>query len=332
MATMSISQAKTSKNIWFEFFKVRTHFKPAIMISLALLSNIPLATGAEPVSRYFHTGDGKIEISSARGSFRGTYKNADGSYNEASLDRINRVFGTTRGDPARQMTMRFIEFVDFISDHFGPDVKITVESGFRNPKYNAKLRKQGKIAAEASLHQYGMAADVIFGGVSSRTVWDYIREMGFGGAGIYGGPHIHVDVGPARFWFDRKTAKVDTDISKDNKRIAVVADKDIYFAGEEISLKFIAMTAFPIGVSPKFTLEWKTEKGDWKKVETLEIPSRDISGNTCPSFSAIEAMSDFRLTLPASIKPGRYRILAKFCEKEFDKMPAEIFTPEFEVR
>lgn len=307
-------------------------FFTTIILALALLSNIPLAAaGNEPASRYFHSGDGKIDISSKKTSFSGAYRNADGSYSDESLTKINRVFGINVPFPTRQISVRFIEFIDFLSDHFGPNAKITVESGFRDPEYNTKLRERGKLAAKASLHQYGMAADLKFAGVSSKEVWDFVKELKFGGAGFYHGALVHVDVGPPRYW-DETTSGVGTDISDDNKRIAVVTDKDIYLAGEEVSLKFTAMTAFPIGVNPKFTLEMKTKKGEWKKAGALELSPQTAGGSVCPKFSKIEAMADFRFTLPASIKPGRWRILAKFCENEWDKMPAEIFTSEFEVR
>lgn len=301
------------------------------MFGFALLSNFPLAaSGSEQVLRYFHSGDGKVDISSKKASFSGAYRNADGSYSNESLTRINRVFGINAPVPTRQISVRFIEFIDYLSDHFGPNAKVTVESGFRDPQYNTKLREKGKLAARGSLHQYGMAADLKFAGVSSKDVWDFVRELRFGGAGFYHGALVHVDVGPARYW-DETTSGVGTDISDDNKRIAVVTDKDIYLAGEEISLKFTAMTAFPIGVDPKFTLEAQTKKGEWKKTDVLQLSSQDANGSACPKFSSIEAMADLRFQLPAAIKPGRYRIRTEFCKKEWDKMPAEIFTPEFEI-
>jgi hypothetical protein len=35
--------------------------------------------------------------------------------------------------------------------------------------------------------------------------------------------------------------------------------------------------------------------------------------------------------LPGDILPGRYKIRASFCEKQWKDMPAEILTPEFDV-
>ena len=112
---------------------------------------------------------------------------------------------------------------------------------------------QGKLAAKASLHQYGMAADLKMEGVPARRVWEYVKALGFGGTGYYHGQTVHIDVGPARSW-DEKTSGVGTGISEDNKLIGIVTDFDRYRAGETITLRFTRMTAFPIGVAPQFDL------------------------------------------------------------------------------
>lgn len=290
-----------------------------------LLISIPALAASN--SRYFYSGNGSISLSSkAGGSFKGAYRNADGSYKEQAIKQINRVFGARYGVSHLEISLRFIEFLDYLQDHFAPNANLQIHSGFRNPTYNTKLREKGKLAAKASLHQYGMASDIKMEGVSSETIWDYVKDLKFGGAGFYHGALVHVDVGPARFW-DETTSGVDTGISDDNKLIAIITDRDIYAPGESISVRVIRMTAFPIGIAPKFTLEFKTGQDKWKEVSTFTSPT-----NSCPKYSSIEELSNFPWQLPNNLQKGTYRIRISFCDRQWESMPDKIATPEFEVR
>ena len=299
-----------------------------IIFFLSFLSSISFA--ATPASRYFYTGDGSINITSAKNgiSFKGAYRK-DGIYNDAALKTINRIFGAKYGDPPSEISIRFIEFLDYLENHFRPGAKITVVSGFRSPTYNTKLRANGKLAAKASLHQYGMAADLKIDGVPSDIVWNYVKELGFGGAGFYHGALVHVDVGPARSW-DEATSGVGTDISEENKLIDIITDKDIYLPGEKIGFRFTRMTMFPIGVSQNFVLEKQVKEEVWKKMSVITRSASDAA-LPCPKFNSIEEMANFSLVLPKDIATGRYRIKATFCDKTSDAMPDEIITPNFTV-
>ncbi len=146
-------------------------------------------------------------------------------------------------------------FIDFLQDRLKPDALVTITSGYRNPEYNTGLRNRGGLAAKASLHQYGMAADLIMEGVHPETLWDAVKALGFGGAGYYHGKTVHLDVGPARSW-DENTSGVGTGISDDNKLIGLVTDYDVYQPGMTVMLRFIRMTAFPIRVIPEFSLKF----------------------------------------------------------------------------
>jgi uncharacterized protein YcbK (DUF882 family) len=301
-----------------------------IAILATLISSMALAS--QPTCRYFYHGDGRIELATNKGkaAFDGMFRRPDGTYDVNALMKINRVFSAQYGNPLSAVSLRLIEFLDYLQDRFSPNGRITITSGFRNPTYNTRLRENGNLAAKASLHQYGMAADFWLAGMPSQKIWDYVRELGFGGVGYYHGKNVHVDVGPARFW-DETTSKVGTDISDDNKLIDIVTDKDIYLPNESIELRFIRMTAFPIGVAPLFVLETRNEKGKWEGLHEFAPQFSSPTGGVCPKFSAIADMLGIRWSLPSDIKQGRYRIRARFCDKEYDEMPEEIFTPEFEV-
>jgi len=284
------------------------------------------------VNRYFYHGDGRINLVSDKNgiSFNGQYRKSKGIYDEKALITIYRLFGAEKDRPLSTISLRLIEFLDYLEDNLHPGARITIVSGWRSPQYNTDLRNKGRLAAKASLHQYGMAADIKIKGTSSKRVWNTVKKLGFGGTGYYKGELVHIDVGPARSW-DEKTSGVGTDISTKNKLIGLVTDYDIYLQGEMIDLRFIRMTAFPIGVNPEFVLE-KVEKNGQSNETAHFKPSFAIAAkNQCPQFSDIGQMMGIRWKLTNDILPGRYKIRASFCQRLWDDMPTEIFTPEFVI-
>jgi uncharacterized protein YcbK (DUF882 family) len=284
------------------------------------------------VSRYFYKGDGRLNLLSAKNgiSFNGRYRKSRGIYDEKALETIHRLFGAEKERPLSTISLRLIEFLDYLEDNLHPGARITIVSGWRSPQYNTDLRNKGRLAAKASLHQYGMAADIKIQGVSSKRIWNTVKKLGFGGTGYYKGKLVHIDVGPARYW-DEKTSGVGTDISTQNKLIGLVTNYDIYLPGEMMDLRFIRMTAFPIGVNPEVVLE-KVEKNGQSKEIVRFRPSFAISVKSqCPQFSDIDQMMGIRWKLPSDILPGRYKIRASFCQRLWEDMPTEIYTPEFAV-
>jgi len=303
---------------------------------LAILGLVLTGTAASEnftdVSRYFYSGDGRLNLFSAKNgiTFHGRYREGKGIYNEKALNEIHRLFGGGKEGPLSAISLRLLEFLDFLEDNLHPGAQITIVSGWRSPQYNTDLRNRGKLAANASLHQYGMAADIKMEGTSSQHVWNTVKKLGFGGTGYYKGEFVHIDVGPARSW-DEKTSGVGTDISIQNKLIGLVTDYDVYLQGGVMEMRFIRMTAFPIGVHPEFVLEKMEKHGPSKELTRLK-PSFKISAESdCPQFSDIGQMMGIAWKLPDDISPGRYQIRASFCQKHWEAMPAEIHTPEFVV-
>jgi hypothetical protein len=91
------------------------------------------------------------------------------------------------------------------------------------------------------------------------------------------------------------------------------------------------MTAFPIGVSPEFILEKIEKNGQLKKIVRFK-PLFAIAPKTpCPQFSNIDQMTGIRWKLPGDLLPGRYKIRTFFCNRLWEDMPVEIFTPEFDI-
>ena len=307
-------------------------FATVLILTAVLASCLWASEKSEDMGRYFFSGDGEITLYSERTgkSFSGAYRNGLGSYDEKALNEICRVFDAPCEPSRMGLSLRLIEFIDYLEDHLNSGAKITITSGYRKPEYNTMLREKGNLAAKASLHQYGMAADLKIEGVKAETLWHYVRDLKFGGAGYYHGDVVHIDVGPARFW-DETTSGVGTGISDGNKLIGIITDYDVYRPGMTLTLRFIRMTGFPIRVTSEFAF---IRQNDRDEIETRRsfIPGFNISQkNRCMGFMNIDEMNNVKWELPMDLKPGRYKIQARFCDDAWPDMPPQIQTLEFEI-
>ena len=304
----------------------------ALLILGLIVTDPSSSQDTRDVNRYFYNGDGKLNLFNAKNkiAFNGRYRVGKGMYNENALEAIHHIFGAEYDKPPSRISLRLIEFLDFLEDRLHPGARITIASGYRSPKYNTNLRNKGKLAATASLHQYGMAADIKMQGTSSKHIWNTVKKLGFGGTGYYHGELVHIDVGPARSW-DEKTSGVGTDISIHNKLIGLVTDYDIYLPGDMIELRFIRMTSFPIGVIPEFVLEGAEKNGRITQIARFKPSVASTADGNCLQFSDISQMMGIHWQLPADIPPGRYEIRASFCQNPWKDMPPEISTPEFAI-
>jgi uncharacterized protein YcbK (DUF882 family) len=290
------------------------------------------SAGHADMKRFFHSGDGIIHLKSEKNGkvFNGRYRDENQRYPEDAIQAISAVFGAPYRPRQRMLSLRLIELLDLLEDQLKPDATLIITSGYRAPEYNKHIRKGGALAAKASLHQYGMAADFIMEGVSSERIWHRVRRMGFGGTGYYHGKTVHVDVGPARFW-DEKSSGVGTGLSDDNKLIGLVTDYDRYAPGEAVTLRFIRMTAFPIKVEVRFRLISLDGKRDPKTVIFTPDMNGRVSG-ACMTFTDMGQMASMRWKLPAAVRPGRYRIQARSCDNAWAQMPVKVATSDFEVQ
>jgi uncharacterized protein YcbK (DUF882 family) len=208
---------------------VRRRTLPALLAVLLvlglILSGAPVRAAALDGSRFFFSGDGRIDLLNEKNghSFAGPYRHGAQRYDESALQTICRVFDAPYDPELSNLSLRLLEFLDFLQDSLHREAKITITSGYRSPEYNTRVRNRGGLAAKASLHQYGMAVDIKMEGVPARRVWNTVKTLGFGGAGYYHGDTVHIDVGPARSW-DETTSGVGTGISDDNKLIDLVSD------------------------------------------------------------------------------------------------------------
>ena len=310
------------------------HLKSVLfaILLIFILSAGQAGAGTQRARRFFFSGDGYIAITAERTgiAYRGRYRLDTGGYDENAYRSLCRVFGAPYDAPHSGLSLRLVEFLDYLQDHIGSGAPITITSGYRSPEYNTHLRRKGALAAKASLHQYGMAADFKMAGVTPRRIWQFVRSLGFGGTGFYHGQTVHVDVGPARSW-DEKSSGVGTGISDDNKLIGLVTDYDRYRPGDPLWLRFIRMTAFPIGVATEFDLlRLEPSKAQTPVSRFRPFAQTDAQAH-CAHFGDIEQMATFQWSLPQDLSAGRYSIRAVFCDNPWPEMPSEVISPPFEV-
>lgn len=128
-----------------------------------------------------------------------TYRK-NGKYDEKALARINHIMRCSLDGSEKQMSVKLIELLDAVEDHFGKR-GIILLSGYRSYKLNHIT----KGAAEHSLHMLGWAADIRVPGYSSTKVKNFARRLRVGGVGYYPSMGFtHLDVGRVRYWVVRR--------------------------------------------------------------------------------------------------------------------------------
>jgi uncharacterized protein YcbK (DUF882 family) len=272
--------------------------------------------------RYFLSGDGTLFLSNPKtnGSARVRYRSADGAYPREARRQIDRLFGIGE-DSGDHISLRLISALDFIEDRF--QLPIVLISGYRSQEYNDNLRAKGGGAAKASLHIEGMAADIQVRKNLAAKIWGVVKDMGCCGIGFYGGDSVHIDTGPARYW-TQATSKVRTNISEDNKSIMVRTDQDIYLPGEKVEAKLARVTAYPVSVVPRFSVQGSGGS-------TREFTFEGQNGACVPVRDATERVFIWRV--PDDLPPeGKVQIRLRFCDKQFAEMPEQIVSNMIEVR
>ena len=124
------------------------------------------------------------------------YRNKDGSYNTAELEKITRIMRCSLTGRTAGVAVKLAELLDAVEDHFGKRGLILL-SGYRTPQLNGRVAG----AARYSLHMLGWAADIRIAGHNSAKVARYARKLNVGGVGYYPSKGFtHLDVGGSRHW------------------------------------------------------------------------------------------------------------------------------------
>ncbi len=167
-----------------------------------LLTAQSLESAVNRSSPFKYSGDGKISLIDVHTgeSISVVYRDAKGRYNDSALEAIDytlRCHGTGEEIP---ISLKLIEFVDHIQDHFAADT-IRVVSGYRSEMYNARLRRRLRRVARESLHIQGLAMDIKVPGIHKKELGRFAKDLRAGGVGVYrSSTFVHLDVGPVRHW------------------------------------------------------------------------------------------------------------------------------------
>ncbi|MFA5812416.1 MAG: DUF882 domain-containing protein [bacterium] len=171
-----------------------------VLLWRAPAKQLSAAVGGESPFRY--TGDGSLVVAdpSTGESVSIMYRTSDGLYEDAALDAIDHTLRCHGKGEEFPISLKLIELVDNIQDHFGAR-KAMVVSGYRSPEYNAALKRKLSRVAHNSLHMQGLAMDIQLPGVTKARLTAYARSLKAGGVGDYTGSNfVHIDVGPVRNW------------------------------------------------------------------------------------------------------------------------------------
>lgn len=116
------------------------------------------------------------------------------------LEELSRLFRCHHTGEIHPIAPELFDLLDRVQVTLGrPGEPYELVSGYRSPRYNELLRRNGRGVARRSYHLRGMAADVRLPGVSLRDLRRAAQRLGLGGVGAYR-EFVHLDVGPVRYW------------------------------------------------------------------------------------------------------------------------------------
>ncbi len=282
---------------------------------------------AEP-PRFFLMGDGTITVAGQSV----TYRTANNTYLPEGLQKIGLLFRSPWTPAEERLSLRFIEILDYVQDQL-QGKNYSVRSGYRSPNLNQKLRNQGKLAAQSSMHIEGAAGDLILIGVSASEVFDFVKGLDCCGIGWYHSKHFHLDTGPSRYWSET-TSKTEDKSPQQNEKVILQADFDRYRPGEEIALKFMRVTQYPIGIPSRFTLVSLNNPTPATIADLpVHISGQAKSNEACVVLSKRGEARSLQVKLPEKkIAPGKYGVQVQFCNRyQYEKMPETIVSRPFEI-
>jgi uncharacterized protein YcbK (DUF882 family) len=125
----------------------------------------------------------------------------DGKYLRDAMAEVNHHLRDHRSDERRDMDPGLLDQLFVLRKKLDTGKPFHVISGYRSPRTNAMLRRQGRGVARRSLHMTGKAIDIRVPGRSLSQVRLAALSMHSGGVGYYPGPQfVHIDTGRVRRW------------------------------------------------------------------------------------------------------------------------------------
>lgn len=296
---------------------------------LAVLS-CPLPTHAQPAQgRFFLMGSGAMHLKNLRNNREATVHllKADGSLNEADFTTVDWLFDFPTQEKGEHISPRMLFMLNYFAEQLAPGKTINIESAYRSPEYNEKIRAAGNNAARTSAHIDGMALDFWLEGVEGKTLWQTIKAQNCGGIGHYGGKTVHFDAGRPRFW-EAGTSGTRSPEPDNNRHLYLSTEYDRYQPREPLRLALSNLSSFAFGVQPKVEVY---RAGDQRQPLTT-LPLQQANNTTCLAIGERKASRFLTTTLPAELPPGRYQLKLAFCDKPFPQMPDTALSNPIEIR
>lgn len=247
----------------------------------------------------------------------------NGQYIPDGITRIKHIL-RSRGDGIEhEIDPRLINLIDDIEDRFGAET-IEIISGYRSPAYNRSLKMEGRNVANESLHMRGQAADIHIDEINEKEIFDYVRNLRRGGAGLY--PRydfVHVDVGPVRSWREAEpTERILTGTENNpNSLWSAITDKNIYARGDIVKISVTNNDYKKQRPVKNFWIQRFT-KGQWS--EAIKVNVDENTKGLAPGQS-----SEFAWSISSDQSFGKYRFVI-FASKDFSVPPA--YSNEFYIK
>jgi uncharacterized protein YcbK (DUF882 family) len=128
-------------------------------------------------------------------------REANGAYAPSALDALNHILRCHYTDEQTVMDVCTLEYLNQVDKQLGGGHEIHIISGYRSPKYNELLIKNGHRVARHSLHLTGRAIDIAFPNIALDEVRRAALDLRRGGVGYYPTDgFIHIDSGNYRTW------------------------------------------------------------------------------------------------------------------------------------
>ncbi len=125
----------------------------------------------------------------------------DGEYQLDALQNLNHCLRDHRSGEVIDMDPVLIDNIYNLQSKVEHRGEIHIISGYRSPKTNAALRKNGHGVAKKSLHMQGRAIDLRLPKQTLSTVRKAALTMRSGGVGYYPKSNfLHLDTGRVRHW------------------------------------------------------------------------------------------------------------------------------------
>jgi uncharacterized protein YcbK (DUF882 family) len=283
---------------------------------------------AQQSGRFFLMGSGALSLKNLHNEkeARVHLLNRDGSLNEKAFAEVDRIFGFPTAEKEEHISPRLLFMLSYFVDRVAPGKTINIESGYRSPDYNNRIRDKGANAAKTSAHIDGMALDFWLDGIDGKELWETVRAKNCCGVGHYGGKSIHLDAGRPRFW-EAATSGTKNKEPDNNRHIYLATDFDRYGLGEKIRLSLSGISTFGFGVKPTAHLYSSADSA--KPIARMPIHTKNTSD--CLRIGDHKASRFLHASLPPGLPAGWYTVKMEFCERPFAQMPTEVVSNEIEL-